>query len=588
MINLFNLDINKIKHNGSEVVLMKLNGDIIYEPERGFCIEYTVIPTDLYLDDTDIEGTCCYGLPRIYSEDSLLFGGDGTYSFNYSRILITKTDGTKTNNPRTKCNEIAKVTLWYPETTQSLKFFFPYSSNNNQTAVKEVNYCNTSNFVSMEYMFYSCESLTAINNISKWDTSNVTNMRGLFSQCGEQKEIDVRSFNTSKVTDMREMFYNCSSLTSLDVSNFDTSEVATMSSMFNNCSSLTELDLSGFDTSNVNSVMSMFKNCTSLELLNLSNFDISKAAIGPYGVSEIVSDMFNNCTSLHKLRLDNCNNETLKRIINYGNLPINIIDGVTRTIYCKKSQLSGVIRPTNWVYSYVSEDPNTPDIDIPDVPEVQYFIEYTVDNNSTNLLNGGDTDNIYCYGLPRIYTDSSSYGYYNYAKIEITKVDGSVTTNTLITCDKVAKVKLWYPEDTYAIKFYGSSSYISEVKTIKFYNTPKLKSATNMFFYCEKLTSLDLSKWDIGYLTGHSDLQLMLGLNMPLLTDFYPPKNIHADINVSGCPSLTATSLNNVVTNLATVSSYSRYILTLGTVNANKLSGWNTIDAAKNKGWTVY
>lgn len=319
MINLFNLDINKIKHNGSEVVLMKLNGDIIYEPTRGFCIEYTVIPTDSYLDDTDIEGTCCYGLPRIYSKDGLLFGGDGTYSFNYSNISITKTDGTITRNPTTKCSEIAKVTLWYPETTQSLKFYYPYSSNNNQTAVKEVNYCNTSNFVSMEYMFYSCKSLTAINNISKWDTSNVTNMRGLFSQCGEQKEIDVRRLDTSKVTDMREMFYQCSNLTSLDCSNFNTNNATTMSSMFSGCSSLTELNLSNFDTSNVTSRLSMFS----------------------------------NCTSLHTLRLDNCDRNTIRKIITTGGFPTNAIDGVTRTIYCKETNAADLTAPENWVFSYI-------------------------------------------------------------------------------------------------------------------------------------------------------------------------------------------------------------------------------------------
>ena len=105
MANLFNLDIDYIKHGGTEVLLMKLNGDIVYEKET-FRIEYTVYSSDYYLNQKDYEGKRCMGLPRIYTSDT-------DYSFSYSDILITKTDGTTTTNPRTRCSEIEKVILFY-------------------------------------------------------------------------------------------------------------------------------------------------------------------------------------------------------------------------------------------------------------------------------------------------------------------------------------------------------------------------------------------------------------------------------------------------------------------------------------------
>ena len=220
-------------------------------------------------------------------------------------------------------------------------------------------------------MFAGCTNLTTINGIEQWDTSNVTSMNYTFGGCEQLSGIDVSNFNTSNVIDMGAMFCMCSSLTSLNVSNFDTSNVENMSGMFDSCSSLTELnvsnfntnkvtemgamfffcnslielDLSNFNTSNVEYMDGMFSGCNNLTELNLSNFDTSNV--------EYMGGMFYNCSALHTIRFDNCSYDTINKIINSEEFPTNTITGVTRKIYCKEANATGLTAPTNWVFEFV-------------------------------------------------------------------------------------------------------------------------------------------------------------------------------------------------------------------------------------------
>ena len=76
---------------------------------------------------------------------------------------------------------------------------------------------------------------------------------------------NIEYLQTSQVTTMESMFSSCSSLTSLDVSHFNTSNVTTMSSMFYGCSGLTTLDISKFDMSNVTNSSNMINSCKGLK-----------------------------------------------------------------------------------------------------------------------------------------------------------------------------------------------------------------------------------------------------------------------------------------------------------------------------------
>ena len=190
------------------------------------------------------------------------------------------------------------------------------------SSITEVTTIVNSNHTDLSYMFYHCTNLTTINGIDTWDTSNVTNMKY--------------------------MFYDCYHLTSLDLSNFDTSNVTDMSYMFRYCDGLTSLDLSNFDTSSVTNMQYMFGGCaTALKTLDLRNFDMSNVSNTDY--------MFTNCDNLRTLRLNNCNRNTISKIINSLGFPTTVTnDGQNRYIYCKRAEASGLTLPSYvWKFEYV-------------------------------------------------------------------------------------------------------------------------------------------------------------------------------------------------------------------------------------------
>ena len=158
--------------------------------------------------------------------------------------------------------------------------------------IEGLNNLDTSNALTMAYMFDGCSSLTKLD-LSSFNTSRVDEMLGIFYNCKSLEELDVSSFNTRNVINMSLMFAGCSSLTSLDVSGFNTENVMSMASVFARCSSLTSLDVSGFNTEKVTCMSCMFVECKSLSELDVSNFNTSKVTD--------MSLMFSLCKSLKYL-----------------------------------------------------------------------------------------------------------------------------------------------------------------------------------------------------------------------------------------------------------------------------------------------
>lgn len=191
-------------------------------------------------------------------------------------------------------------------------------------------------------------------DVSSLDTSNATDMSYMFYNCFNLTMLDVSNWVTGKVTTMFQMFYQCYELDLLGINKWDTSTVTNMYYVFYKCASLTSLDLSNWNTGNVTDMSSMFSRCSQLAELNLSNFDMTKVTK--------LSNMFDSCNKLHTIRLDNCSNATISKIITSSNFPTNIIEGVTRTIYCKEENAAGLVAPTNWVFSYIVEE-------LPEAPE---------------------------------------------------------------------------------------------------------------------------------------------------------------------------------------------------------------------------
>ena len=160
----------------------------------------------------------------------------------------------------------------------------------------------------------------------------------------------------------------------------------------------------------------------------------------------------------------------------------------------------------------------------------QYYIEYTVDNTITSSLSLYESpDN---YGLPRIYSDEYIYSF-QYDKVEITLLDGTITDDVTTTCDHISKVKLWYPENTMAVKFCLESLDETNpfVKQINYINTNNLTDMAGMFMLNNSVISINASNWDTSKIT---DMSRMFG----------------------GCWSLTSVDVSNFDTSNVTIMEY--------------------------------
>jgi surface protein len=136
--------------------------------------------------------------------------------------------------------------------------------------------------------------------------------------------------------------------------------------------------------------------------------------------------------------------------------------GVTKTIYCKEENAAGLTPPTNWVFSYITEeDPPVGDIplyvpgkfqDNTEITEVRTMVDESHDDLS-----------------------SMFYGCTNLV---------SVNTEDWDTSNVIDMTSM----------FYNCHS-LTELDLSNF-DTSNLSSMSSMFYDCTSLTTLDLSNWD--------------------------------------------------------------------------------------------
>ena len=159
---------------------------------------------------------------------------------------------------------------------------------NSQASSIDVSKFNTSNVLTMSYMFNYTET-TELKGLGNLDTSNVIDMEGMFYRTNFENLSGIENFNTSKVTNMKRMFNEVYNLTSLDVSNFDTSNVTNMYTMLSSSKLVEIKGLENFDTSKVTTMFGMFGGIK-VETLDLSSFDTSKVID--------MTQMFEQCENL--------------------------------------------------------------------------------------------------------------------------------------------------------------------------------------------------------------------------------------------------------------------------------------------------
>lgn len=346
-----------------------------------------------------------------------------------------------------------------------------------------------------------------ITNIYSYDNgAPITSIR--FEVSGNINELI--KLNISNITDMYQMFFRCQSLTKLDLSDWYINHVTSMNQMFFNCQSLTSLDIRNFDTSN----------------LETNTGKLSHA--------------FSGCTSLHTLRLDNCSYDTIKDIITPENFPTNAIDGVTRTIYCKEENIGDLVAPTNWVFSYVTEEEPEVPVD-PPAGDIPLYVPGEFRGNTeitevVTMVNESHTDLSYmfegCSNLVSVNTEDWDVS-------NITSVD-SMFSNTynLATLD----FSTWDTSNMTIMNImfgYMQSSNLPKLDLSSF-NTKKLQQAYSMFLWCVSLQELDIRNFELVHEDGteaaiSSMLEGCISLHT-LRLDNCSNATIRKIINESGMP----------------------------------------------------
>ena len=320
---------------------------------------------------------------------------------------------------------------------------------------------------------------------------------------------EVRTLVNKTHTSLSTMFYFCKNLTSIDTKYWDTSNVTTMKEMFSYCQSLTTLDLSNFDTSNVANMFNMFYLCTNLTSLDLSNWDTSSVIY--------IDGMLDGCNKLHTLRLDNCSNDTINKIITSYNFPTGAISGITRKIYCKQDNATGLTAPTNWQFVYVDVEPE----------EVPLYEPYEYKENSTitevrTIVNNTHTSLDYMFA-----------GCEQLISVDTTDWDTSNVTNMqsmFEDCYCLAELDLSNWNTSNVTNMYRMFIRCSALTSLDLsnWNTNNVIYMHSMFYQCTRLTSLDLSNWD----ASKADVEYML----------YQCKNLHT-LRLDDCSNDTISKI---------------------------------------------
>ena len=435
---------------------------------------------------------------------AVLDSGTGTLTFKYGQMPegdnVFETENTGTKGP------------WDRSVIKTVIFESSYSAARPTTT---------------EGWFSSCALLTSIIGIEYLNTSEVTNMHNMFNGCSNLESLDASHFNTSKVTNMNGMFRECKKLQTLDVSHFDTSNVTNMSYFFYNCNALEALDVSNFNIENVEYMGLVFAGCNKLTELNLTNFNTEKAIL--------TNDMFRDCKNLTELDLSSFHTSTVSQM---------------SCMFLRCEKLKTIYVGDGWTTENVTYNSNMMFEDCTSLIGGQGT---AYDSNHTDItyahIDGGSSN-------PGYFTASGSEPYVpepcGYAILD--KSTGTLTfkygpmpngDNVWETehtqydavspapwdCPNLKKV-IFDPSysvvrPTSTADWFANADKLINISGLQYLNTSEVTDMEAMFFFCNSLTSLDVSGFDTRNVTN------MAGL-------------------FSGCAKLTSLDLSNFNTEKVT------------------------------------
>lgn len=371
---------------------------------------------------------------------------------------LTDTTGSE-DNGETVAARIEKVIVgndFIEAEVPSTAYWF--SGMSNLATIEGLDNINTSKATDMTEMFAGCKSLTSLN--INFLIAEAKSLRGLFDGCTGLTSLNFTDMESARVEDMSRMFRNCSQLTSFPLYKFVTPSVTSMAEMFAGCESLKELVLSEFNTSKVTNMESMFRDCKSLPFLDLKKFDNSQVMS--------MKDMFNGCSSLDSIYVSD------------KFLPVSTCDAT--------DMFKGCVKLPNYDASAVGKAKAL------DVKQKGYL----------NIVEAAALPWVeYADGTLTFHNDNQKY----YTTSEIACVlPGNTTPDWISKAAEVKKVEFnqefvsVYPE--YCVSWFSGMKNIASIEGLDYLNTSAVVSMQAMFYNCENLTSLDLSKFNTAKVTN--------------------------------------------------------------------------------------
>ena len=429
--------------------------------------------------------------------------------------------------------------------------------------------------------FKEFENLKEFVGIENFNTSEVTTMRSMFDKCRNLESIDLSHFDTRNLKSMRSMFYDCIKLITLDLSSFNTDLVETMQFTFTNCSTLTCINIRNFNPKNVENMSGMFSECKQLTTI-LVGQDWTQENILSVTSSQ---NMFVNCNEI----IGNDGTTYDASQVDKTNAHADAGGYLTKDnykIFYKWADEDGY--KTQYTPSTYNSSITPLTIDPPNDREGYQFLYWTRVSASGEQIGGssasleiaaGDIGNrIYKmhWAVPYVVEEDGGKtltfkygikpdGAYSLNTIEMPDwyTDETRTNITKVVFDKSFKdarpttCRSWFNNMTNLTEIVGMKEYLntsevtnmedmfawcSKLTTIDVsgFNTEKVNNMNWMFRDCENLTSLDLSGFKTDIVTDMSAMFFNCQKLTTLDLSAFNTKNVESmGFMFAGCSNLT-------------------------------------------------
>ncbi len=363
-------------------------------------------------------------------------------------------------------------------------------------------------------------------------------------QRGTKQIVGIQDWDVSKVTSTMDMFYNANRLTSLNLGSWNTKSLKTPNGMFHGCSALTTLDVSGWNTSNVTTLQSIFSHCRGLTALDVAGWDVQKVTDMSFAFSDCGAPVLD----LHTWKTNSLT--TLeKAFAGAGANTINVTGWNTSKVITMDSAFEntaslGSLDLSTWDTSGVGRG-----------TESDGTVFGTGAFNNMFFRSGAKSINVSGFDFSSLYGPKGNwYGglYKMFGECKsLTEIVGAETwtntgkivelNSTFIDCEKLVtlNVSKWDTSGVTAMSnaFNGCKS-LAELDVSK-WNVSSCEGYINTFKDCESVKVLDISKWDMTKATPSASQNMFNGCKSLESLTFPTSVNWLATRMAANCPKLT-------------------------------------------------